>query len=43
MSKGVNQTLYRNEIQVIKAHRKIVPMPGMIGNFGFNVQTGVTL
>ena len=43
MSKGVNQALYRNEIQVIKAHRKIVPMPGMFGKFVFNVHDGVTV
>ena len=54
MSKGANQTLYRNEMQVIKASRKIIPMPlkhlmnnslavGARGDFSFNLLSGVTV
>lgn len=43
MSKGVNQTLYRNELAFIKSQQKIIPFPTLAGKFFYDEKTGFAM
>ena len=40
--KGNQTTLYHKELNIMKVQKKIVPIPGISGNFKYNAMTGIT-
>jgi len=42
LGRGRDETIFRTEVNILKAQRKIVVMPGTVGNFCFNVLNETT-